>query len=108
MKCVDQGRLNPQNKKYQFEIFGYDFMIDESMKHWLIEVNTNPCIEETSQLLKMLLPRMIDDAFKLTLDFLYPPPKNFIGATSSQKTYTVDGYDDNVNMWKHIYNLKSV
>ena len=83
MKCVDQGRLNPQNKKYQFEIFGYDFMIDESIKPWLIEVNTNPCIEETSQLLKMLLPRMIDDAFKLTLDYLYPPPKNFIGASSA-------------------------
>lgn len=48
MKCVDQGRLNPSNKKYQFEIFGYDFMIDETMKPWLIEVNTNPCIEETS------------------------------------------------------------
>jgi hypothetical protein len=26
--------------------------------------------------LKMLLPRMIDDAFKLTLDVLYPAPKD--------------------------------
>jgi hypothetical protein len=28
LKCVDQNRLNPNNKKYSFEILGYDFMID--------------------------------------------------------------------------------
>lgn len=35
---------------------------------WLIEVNTNPCIEESSPLLEMLIPRMLNDAFKLTID----------------------------------------
>lgn len=30
LKSVD-GKLNPQNKKHCFEIFGYDFMIDESL-----------------------------------------------------------------------------
>jgi len=34
-------------------------MIDEMMKLHLIEINTNPCIEESSNLLKMILPRMI-------------------------------------------------
>lgn len=29
----------------QFEIFGYDFMIDENMRVYLIEVNTNPCLD---------------------------------------------------------------
>lgn len=51
-----------------FEIFGYDFIIDESFNVWIIEVNTNPCIEESSPILKVLLPRMLDDAFKLTID----------------------------------------
>ena len=41
------------------EIFGYDFILDEEINPWLIEVNTNPCIEESSPLLEMLLPRMI-------------------------------------------------
>lgn len=50
------------------QFFGYDFMIDEAYNVWLIEINANPCIEESSRLLKMLLPRMIDDAFKLTID----------------------------------------
>jgi D-alanine-D-alanine ligase-like ATP-grasp enzyme len=63
------------NKRLCFEIFGYDFMIDENMKAWLIEVNTNPCIEESSQILKQYLPRMIDDAFKLSIDVVFPNNK---------------------------------
>jgi len=50
-------------------------MIDEQLEPWLIEVNTNPCLEESSALLKQFLPRMIDDAFKLTLDLVFPALK---------------------------------
>ena len=66
-------KLNKNNRKFSFEIFGYDFMIDEECHPWLIEVNTNPCLEESSKLLKQLVPRMIDDAFKLTVDQVFPP-----------------------------------
>lgn len=45
-------RLNECRKNFQFEILGYDFMIDKNGHVWLIEVNTNPCIEESSPLLK--------------------------------------------------------
>lgn len=55
------------------EIFGYDFMVDSDLRPWLIEVNTNPCLEESNKLLRDLIPRMLDDAFKLTLDVMYPP-----------------------------------
>lgn len=50
-------------------------MIDSNLTPWLIEINTNPCLEETSKLLKVLLPRMLNDAFKLTIDVLFPKPK---------------------------------
>jgi len=43
----------------------------------------------------MLLPRMLDDAFKLTIDPL------FYGSVSSAK-YKVDGYQDNQSMWKNL------
>ena len=57
------------------EIFGYDFILDENLNPWLIEVNTNPCLEESSKLLKMLISRMVDDALKLTVDVIFPPRK---------------------------------
>lgn len=83
--------------KCSFEIFGYDFILDADCNVWLIEVNTNPCLEESSTLLKMLLPRMLNDAFKLTLDCVFPPSAHHSGA--ALKKFPVDQYDDDENMW---------
>lgn len=64
--------IDPNHRKFCFELFGYDFILDEDFNCWLIEVNTNPCIEESSQLLKGLLPRMIEDMMRLTIDIVFP------------------------------------
>jgi hypothetical protein len=37
--------IDPHRRKYFFELFGYDFILDEDFNPWLIEVNTNPCLE---------------------------------------------------------------
>lgn len=29
-------------------MFGFDFLVDEELNSWLIEVNTNPAIDECS------------------------------------------------------------
>ncbi len=50
-------------RESQFEIFGYDFMIDNQANVWLIEINTNPCLEESSPLLHRLIPRMLSMLF---------------------------------------------
>ena len=65
-------KINSNRRKNSFEIFGFDYIIDGDFNVWLIEANTNPCIEESSGVLKILLPRMLNDAFKLTLDILFP------------------------------------
>lgn len=69
-KTIDsvKKKLNPRRMKGCFEIFGYDFMCDHDLSVWLIECNTNPCLDESSAILRRILPRMIDDAFKLTID----------------------------------------
>ena len=63
IKAVSR-KMDPQRRHCSFEIFGYDFMIDEGMKVWLIEVNTNPCLELSSPLLARLIPSMLENAIK--------------------------------------------
>ena len=41
-------KINKSRRNYQFEIFGYDFMMDSEFNLFLIEINTNPGLEESS------------------------------------------------------------
>lgn len=38
-------KIDPSKREHNFEVFGLDFMIDENFKPWLLEINTNPCLE---------------------------------------------------------------
>jgi len=59
LKFQVSKKLNKEDRKFCFEIFGYDFLIDCGFNVWLIEVNTNPCIETSSRLLEAYIPRML-------------------------------------------------
>ena len=65
--------LNPHKRKNCFELFGFDFLIDEDFRVWLIEVNTNPYLGVPNEYIKGVLPKMIDDLFDLTLDPIFNP-----------------------------------
>ena len=76
MKSV-KDKLNKNCNAHQFEIFGYDFMLDENFNLFLIEVNTNPGLEESSPWIEIIVPRMLDDALRLTIDQLFYPGYDF-------------------------------
>lgn len=98
-------KLNLEDRKFCFELFGYDFFIDEQFKVWLIEVNTNPCLEESSGLLKTLLPRMVDDMLKITIDQIFPRKRwngNFENDKKIERFHRVPKYFDYENMWEFI------
>lgn len=103
-----EDSLFQDNKRSQFELFGYDFIIDEDFKCWLIEINTNPCLEESSRLLKKLIPRMVDDALKLTLDPIFKKkPKKTADAKeeeeeTSDSPFPVDDYPHTQNLWEFL------
>ena len=62
------GKADPKRRLNTFEVFGLDFMIDDEFKLYLIEVNTNPCLELSSPLLARLIPNMLENALKLAVD----------------------------------------
>ena len=84
--------LNPSRLLNTFEIFGLDFMLDDTFKVSLIEVNTNPCLELCCPLLKRLIPAMIDNSLLLAVDPLYPPPSNF-GYGNSREITPMNKYE---------------
>lgn len=67
-------KLDPKRRNHSFEIFGYDFMIDAEFNVYLIEANTNPCLELSCPLLARIIPAMLDNAFRIAVDPLFPPP----------------------------------
>ena len=103
MKSV-AGKINKGERKICFEIFGYDFMFDENYVPYLLEVNTNPGLEISSPLIEMLIPRMVDDAFKLTIDKVFFLNKSNIDKMK-EKPYKVNGYTDDENMWELLCNI---
>ena len=84
-------KINLNNREFCFEVFGFDFIVDSNGKIWLIECNTNPCIELSSPLLESLIPRMLVEAFELTVDRIFPIPG--CGGTG-------------VSNWEFLLNLK--
>ena len=75
MLCT-KNDLNPNHRPNIFEFFGFDFLIDEDMRTWLIEVNTNPYLGTPNEYIGNLLPNMVDDMLELTADNLFAPKKN--------------------------------
>lgn len=48
--CKEKLALKAPNGTFQ--LMGLDFMVDTNNKVWLIEANCNPCLEESSAMLK--------------------------------------------------------
>jgi hypothetical protein len=104
-----KNKINLNNRNYCFEIFGYDFMMDEDKNIYLIEINTNPGLEISSEIIAELIPRMIDDALRLTVDDLFPSDYDINCLNKERKyisKYHVNGYSDEENMWDFVCDMK--
>lgn len=52
-------------------------MIDDKFNTWLIEVNCNPDITTCTPVCARVIPPMIENALRIGLDPLFPPPLNW-------------------------------
>jgi len=91
-----------------FEIFGYDFILDKDFKLWILEINNNPGLGISSPLIEKLIPRMIDDAFRLTIDKVFNTrySKECIDENGNYKSkYKLDGFRDDEIIFEFLCNL---
>jgi hypothetical protein len=91
MKSIKE-KINPNKRNFCFEIFGYDFMMDVNLNVFLIEINTNPGLEISSPWIKAIVPRMVDDALRLTIDEVFPTKYQF-----DKNAITEINYEDYTN-----------
>jgi hypothetical protein len=83
-------QIDPHRRHHSFELFGYDFMVDDNQKVWLIEVNTNPCLELSSNYLTRLIPGVIENTVKIAIDPLFPAPD-----WNVSRRYSIPDFSDN-------------
>ena len=65
--------MNTNNRENCFELFGFDFLLDEDFRIWLIEVNHNPFLGTPNEYMRGLVPRMIEDMVKIVVDPVLRP-----------------------------------
>lgn len=68
--------------RHCFECYGYDIIIDEQLKPWLIEVNASPSLTSTTVNDRILKYKLINDIISLVL-----PPNGF-----PEYVYRADAY----------------
>jgi tubulin monoglycylase TTLL3/8 len=82
-----------QNRNRSCELYGYDFMIDEKLDVWLIEVNSSPAMDYSTPVTERLVKEVLPDTIKVLADYEYTGGK--------KKPKNVD-----LGKWELIYRAK--
>ena len=52
-----------------FELFGLDFLVDENLCPWLLEVNSSPSMDYSTPVTKALVEAVLTDCIKVVVDY---------------------------------------
>ncbi|GKT23759.1 Probable tubulin polyglutamylase TTLL1 [Aduncisulcus paluster] len=58
--------------KHCFECYGYDLLIDEDLRPWLIEINASPSLSASTVADRLLKYTLLDDILNIVIPPLYP------------------------------------
>ena len=71
MKIVEYTLLTAsmsiEGKNGQFEVYGFDIILEDDLKPWLLEVNLSPACSERTPWLTKMLNGMAEQMFSIVL-----------------------------------------
>lgn len=56
-------------------MYGFDFMLDQDFRAWLIEVNSSPALDYSTHVTEKLVKEVLEDIAKVTIDYKYTKKK---------------------------------
>ena len=61
-----QGQV--EHRKNSWELYGYDYMIDDTFRPWLIEINSSPACDYSTTVTEDFVPKALTDVIKVVVD----------------------------------------
>ncbi|XP_078281165.1 protein polyglycylase TTLL10-like [Rhinoraja longicauda] len=67
-QCFIASKARLASKLGYFDLLGCDIMIDQNFKVWLLELNSNPSLLRNCEILKTVIPKVMNEALDLVLE----------------------------------------
>ena len=75
-------RLEGDGEYYrQFQMYGYDFLVDAELRVWLCEINASPAVADE------LLPGLVDALIRTAIDPSCPPNEELMVVKGGKEAY---------------------
>jgi len=62
LNVIESIRMRLRRRIGCFGLYGFDFLIDDNMKVWLIEINSNPALTTNTNILLEVIPPIVKEA----------------------------------------------
>ncbi|XP_041130153.1 protein polyglycylase TTLL10-like isoform X2 [Polyodon spathula] len=90
MQCFLAVKSKLECKLGYFDLIGCDFLIDEDFKVWLLEMNCNPALHTNCEVLKEVIPSVVNETLDLAFEIFNKLRKGqTIMPLGAQKDFTL-------------------
>ena len=80
------------NDKHCFEMYGYDILIEDNLKPWLIEVNASPSLSTTTESDRVLKMNLMRDVFNIVIPTEWCEEGNKVHGANTCKDFQVGSF----------------